>query len=147
MGRLAALAMALASILHAPGAMWPGPSGARAPDTGSGPPPAWVETHTRSLWLAQSSYCWRSGSRGICGDFPPPQYRTGIPTLRVHRGATVRIHFGFTPRSVSLSAPGPAVRLRAARVVEWRPAGSGLVSIFVLAARGDASYVVRVNLV
>ena len=101
MGRLAALAIAFASIAHAPGATWPGPPGARAPDTGSGPPPAWVETHTRSLWLAQSSYCWRSGSRSICADFAPPQYRTGIPTLRVHRGATVRIHFGFTPRSVS----------------------------------------------
>ena len=147
MGRLAALAIAFASIAHAPGATWPGPPGSRAPDTGSGPPPAWVETHTRSLWLAQSSYCWRSGSRSICADFAPPQYRSDIPTLRVHRGATVRIHFGFTPRSVSAAGPGAAVRLRAARVVEWRPTRSGLVSIFVLAARGDASYVVRVNLV
>ena len=105
MGRLAALAIAFASIAHAPGATWPGPPGASAPDTGSGPPPAWVETHTRSLWLAQSSYCWRSGSRSICADFAPPQYRTGIPTLRVHRGATVRVHFGFTPRSASAADP------------------------------------------
>ena len=148
MGRLGdVVAIAFAAVALSPGATWPGPPSASPQTSSLGPPPAWVETHTNSLWLGQSSSCWRRGTHTVCADDFTPQLRTDTPVLRVRRGATVRIHFRFAPRAVSATMfRGPRETLRSARVVEWRPPQSGLFIVSALAARGDASYVARVRL-
>jgi hypothetical protein len=72
-----------------------------------GPPPAWVETQSQSLWLAFSSYCWshRVGDNraAICADMMPPQSRTDLPALNVTRGRPLRFHLAFLPREVHLT--------------------------------------------
>ena len=130
------------------GADWPGPPAAPAPRVkgAAGPPPAWFETRTRSLWLAFSSFCWKTA----CADYLPPQSRTDLPVIAVRRGAMVRVHFAFAPRQVHatifVGTTLKHVTLRPGRIVTWRPTLTGVVSFDVRSAAGSASYVVRVRI-
>jgi hypothetical protein len=132
----------------APAAAWPGPPRTAAPHVkgASGPPAAWLETRTRSVWLAFSGYCWKT----TCADFPPPQSRTNLPVVRVRRGALVRVHFAFTPSEVHATTfAGTTLShaaLRPARTTGWRPPRAGVVSFDVRGASGSASYLVRVRI-
>jgi hypothetical protein len=148
--RLAAVlaVFAAALIAIAPAAAWPGPPRTPAPHVkgASGPPAAWLETRTRSVWLAFSGYCWKT----TCADFPPPQSRTNLPIVRVRRGALVRVHFAFTPSEVHATTfAGTTLRhsaLRPARTTGWRPMRAGVVSFDARGASGSASYLVRVRI-
>src|SRR6266508_6281823 len=94
--------VASAAALGAPAALaWPGRPPVRppSPPADGAPPPAWVETQTRSNWLAYGSYCWTpSDGHAACVDMIPPQSRPELPTVRVARGSTVRIHLAFAER-------------------------------------------------
>ncbi len=106
------------------------------------PPPAWIEVGTTQRWLAYSSYCWRTA----CVDMLPPAMRPDVPTVAVRRGQVARLHFGFQPRSVSVSSVGgPSHRLLPARTARWRP-GAGLYVISVRASAGKAGYLVRIRI-
>jgi len=126
---------------------WPGPPVAAAPRVkgAAGPPPAWLETRTRSLWLAYSSFCWKT----TCADYLPPQSRTDLPVIAVHRGAMVRVHFAFAPRQVHATTfVGTTLKhaiLAPGRIVTWRPRLTGVVSFDVRGAAGSASYAFRVR--
>ena len=129
----------LASLAAAVSLAPPGPPPKIGP---SGPPPAWIEVGGRSVWLAYSSYCWRTRTKTLCADYVPPSYRKDIPTVRARRGEAARLHFGFRPRRVTVGTQ----KLAPGRVTRWRVTKAGLALIFVLAPAGDASYVVRVRL-
>jgi hypothetical protein len=144
---------ALALGASATAAGWPGrpprPSPAVA-GAGAAPPPTWVESHSRSWWLAFSSYCWTASGRAACADFLPPQSRRDLPVVRVARGTTVRLHFGVVPSEVHATLfQGLSlkhVRLRPGAVVSWRPARSGVFSVDIRGSAGSASYVGRLQL-
>jgi hypothetical protein len=97
------------------------------------------------LWLAFSSFCWSTA----CADYVPPQSRTDLAGISVHRGATVRLHFAFAPRQVHATTfVGTTLKhviLRPGRIVSWRPPLTGVVSFDAASAAGSASYVVRVR--
>jgi len=130
-----------------PAAAWPGRPAAQPPHVkgAAGPPAAWLETHTRSLWLAFSSFCWKT----TCADYPPPQSRTDLPGVAVRRGAAVRVHFAFAPSQVHATTfvgmKFKHTTLRPARTVSWQPTLTGVVSFDVRGAAGSASYVARVR--
>ena len=146
LGLIAALAVG-APAAGAKAAAWPGPPATKPPDVkgAAGPPPAWLETRTRSLWLAFSSFCWKT----TCADYLPPQSRTDLPVVAVRRGAMVRVHFAFAPSQVHATTfVGTTLEhatLRPARTVAWRPTLTGVVTFDVRAASGSASYVARVR--
>ena len=142
---LCALALAFASAAAAAAASWPGQPATQPPKLKQpGPPPAWIETATRSRWLAYSSYCWKT----TCADFLPPAGRTDLPLLRLTKGGTVRVHFAFLPRDARVTLitahAGKRFALQAARIVKWRPPASGVAVIEAHATGGSASYVVRI---
>jgi hypothetical protein len=125
---------------------WPGKPGSPPPSLGAGtkgPPPAWIESKTRSWWLAYSSYCWKT----TCADFLPPQGRPDLPAISVRRGLPLRLHLGFRPRQLSISVNGKQTRLAAAQVAQFKPSGSGIVIVSArpAAGGGDASYVARLR--
>jgi hypothetical protein len=111
----------------------------------AGPPPAWVESRTRSLWLAYSSFCWRT----TCADYVHPLSRADLPQLRLPPGALIRVHFAFRPREVHaitfVGKTGKGVALKPARITTWRPRQRGVVSFDVRGPGGSASYVVRLR--
>jgi hypothetical protein len=148
MRSLLALA-AVGLVLTAPAlaSAWPGPPASKPPRLQQpGPPPAWIETRTKSTWLAYSSYCWKT----TCADFLPPASRTDLPIVRVVRGAAVRIHFAFVPRDARVTLisahAGKRTTLQAARIATWRPSASGVAVVETHAAAGSASYAARVVL-
>ena len=134
---------------------WPGPPRSHAPRlTQQGPPPAWVETHSKTRWMAFSSYCWSTAAgatvrKAVCADMIPPQSRSDLPTLKVRRGEVVRIHLAYLPRGVHLTLYRAMsfkhYVLAPRRVLAWRAAGTGVVAVDVRAASGTASYLVRVT--
>ncbi len=134
---------------------WPGPPRSPAPGlTQQGPPPAWVETRTKTRWMAFSSYCWSAPAgattrKAVCADMIPPQSRTDLPTLIVRRGEVVRIHLAYEPRGVHLTLYRAMsfkhYVLPPRRVLSWRAAGTGVAALDVRAAPGTASYLVRVR--
>ena len=134
---------------------WPGPPRSPAPRvTQQGPPPAWVETRTRTRWMAFSSYCWSAPTgattrKAVCADMIPPQSRTDLPTLSVRRGEVVRIHLAYLPHGVHLTLYRAMsfkhFVLSPRRVLSWRAAGTGVAALDARAAAGTASYLVRVN--
>jgi hypothetical protein len=115
-----------------------------------GPPPAWVHTGDDAVWLAYSTYCWKTA----CADYV--ETRCGerrIPTVVVQPGETVLFHLDFNPKSVSLVLDGPEnhsegvgaahAPLAAARTVEWKAYRDGPVTLVAIpSGSGDASYVV-----
>jgi|SRR5579884_148724 len=134
---------------------WPGPPRSPAPRLRQqAPPPAWLETRTKTRWMAFSSYCWSAPAsattrKAVCADMSPPQSRTDLPTLTVHRGEPVRIHLAYLPNGVHLTLYRAMsfkhYVLAPRRVLSWRAAGSGIVALDVRAAPGTASYLVRVG--
>ena len=107
------------------------------------PPPAWVEAGGRSVWAAFGSYCWKTA----CVDMLPPATRPDLPRLTVGRGAVVRLHLRFVPRSATVGLVGgkeTAIHATGARVISWR-AQLGLVGVSVKGASGSATYFVRLR--
>jgi hypothetical protein len=138
----------IAAALLAPAALaWPGKPAKvppKPPNPGA-PPPAWIETQSRSTWLAYGSYCWRT----TCVDMIPPQTRPDLPLVAVKRGRTVRVHLGFSVRSARVSLGGRVVRASldvTRRVVSWQAARGGIVTVFARPEAGDASYHARLRL-
>jgi hypothetical protein len=145
--RLALVAFALAAAAPALAASWPGRPASKPPKLQQpGPPPAWIETHTTSRWLAYSSYCWTT----VCADFLPPQSRPDLPLVRVTRGTGVRIHFAFVPRDARVTLltarGGKRFALGKVRIAEWTPTAAGVAVIETHAAGGSASYAARISL-
>lgn len=139
--------LALWLVVAPSAAAWPGrPPNPPAVQGTTGPPPAWLETPTRSLWLAFSSFCWNT----VCADYMPPQSRTDLPLLSLRRGANVRLHLAFKPTEVHattfVGSRFTHTKLRPAKIVLWRPIRSGIVSFDVRAPQGSAAYLVRLRL-
>ena len=138
---LAALAVAAPAELAWPGRPTKPPP---KPPNAGGPPPAWIQTRAKSAWLAYGSYCWKTA----CVDMIPPQSRPDLPALGVKRGGTVRVHLGFTAKSVSVSLDKRAVRAKleaTRRIASWSATRGGVLTVFARAA-GDASYVARLRI-
>src|SRR5207247_9765523 len=133
---------------------WPAPPSAGQLGTQHlDPPPAWLETAAHSRWMAYSSYCWsapRASTRtAVCADMAPPQSREDLPSLTVRRGAVVRIHLSFAPREVHVTLfralSFKHYVLRPQRVLVWRAAGDGVLSVDVRAAAGSVAYLLRLT--
>jgi hypothetical protein len=125
---------------------WPGRPKADPPQLHQdGPPPAWIETSSRSAWLAYGSYCWTT----LCVDMIPPAMRKDIPTVSVRRDALVRVHLAFRPSKAQvLVIHGDRTntyKLRAARVLTWRPRRAGVVLIDARGREGSAAYLLRLR--
>jgi hypothetical protein len=148
--RVALVLALLAALVVVPAALgWHGRPRTAPPKAPGGPPPAWIETASRSAWLAFGSYCWTSGGVGKCADMIAPQSRTDLPVVRVARGRTLRVHLGFPAKSVSVSVRGRVLPARLSsnrRVVSWRAARAGILTVFVRPTSGDASYHARLRL-
>jgi hypothetical protein len=144
--KLRALILLTAFAAFAPVALaWPGRPSAPPPKTGiaGAPPPAWIETKSRSAWLLYGSYCWRTS----CIDMIPPETRPGLPVVVVPRGTLVRIHLGFRATSASVSVDKKTIRPQVdptRRIISW-PAGRGGILLVFVRAAGDASYVARLR--
>lgn len=143
-GALGALVALVAAV--AAGA-WPGPPTGAAPKLDQpGPPPAWVESTTFSRWLAFSSYCWKTS----CVDMLPPATRPDLPVFRPRRDQLLRFHLRFLPTQAKLTVLNGGMskqyRLRPARVLTWRAAKGGILTLAVHASSGSASYVIRLVL-
>jgi hypothetical protein len=80
----------------------------------------------------------------------PPQSRQDLPTVRMRRGAILRIHLSFLPRAAHVTVfRGLTLehyRLRPGRTLFWRARASGVVSVDVRAAGGSAAYLTRLVL-
>jgi hypothetical protein len=78
----------------------------------------------------------------------PPQSRPGLPAFAVQRGRTVRVHLGFTAKSVSVSIDKTLIRAKldaTRRIVSWSATRGGVLTVFARAA-GDASYIARLRI-
>jgi hypothetical protein len=129
---------------------WAGKPTSPPPSLGvgtKGPPPAWIESRTRSWWLAYSSYCWST----TCADYLPPQGRSDLPLVSVRRGSLLRLHLGFVPGRVTVSIQRGrnqvSRHLPPRRVTQFAPWRTGVLLIAVqVRGSGDASYVARIRL-
>jgi hypothetical protein len=148
----AAIALLVLSVLTPAAMAWSGRpvSPPPKPPNVVAPPPAWSETQSRSMWLAFGSYCWNAAGKATCVDMIPPETMPGLPLLSIKRGATVRVHFGFRPRSVEVAVGTKTVKARlnaAKRLVSWRASRGGVAVVFTRpTVGGDASYVARIRL-
>ena len=125
---------------------WAGPPKTDPPQLQQkGPPPAWVETATRSVWLAFGSYCWTT----MCVDMIPPAMRDDIPRIVAKRGVPVRIHLAFAPRTAHVlvlrGGKQTILGLEPKRLLVWRPRVSGVVLVDVRGAQGSAGYLCRIR--
>jgi hypothetical protein len=124
---------------------WPGRPAIpppKAPRPGA-PPPAWIEAKAKSAWLAYGTYCWKT----TCVDMIAPETRSDLPTFRITRGKTVRVHLGFVAKSVTVSidkAPIRATMSGMRMVASWRATRGGIVTVSARGV-GDASYIVRLR--
>ncbi len=115
------------------------------PATAAGPPPAWAETTARSAWIAYSGYCWKT----TCADYLPPASRPDVPTIRLARGASIRVHFGFRPTKLSITLLGAKTTTTAvapAQVITWRPSEPGVATFSLKGSSGSASYAVKIRI-
>jgi hypothetical protein len=130
-----------------PALAWPGRPAVpppKAPNLGA-PPPAWIEAQARSAWLAFGSYCWKTA----CVDMIPPSTRPGLPTFVVRRGKVVRVHLGFSAKSIAVSIGKKSLRVTVdatKRIGSWKVTEGGILTVFARAA-GDASYVARLRVI
>lgn len=80
----------------------------------------------------------------------PLQSRRDLSTVRVHRGAILRIHLAFLPRTAHVTVFSGLTlkhyRLRPARTLIWRAQAAGVVSLDVRATGGSAAYLTRLVL-
>jgi hypothetical protein len=115
-----------------------------APDHPDGaPPPAWIETARGQRWLAYSSYCWLTPTRGLCADYVDPRRRTDLPRFVVERGEIVQIYLGFVPTEAFVTVRNRLVSTEASRVIDVRVREGGVLIVHLFGRRGDASYVAR----
>jgi len=138
---LAVLAVAVPAAFAWPGRPTKPPP---KPPNADAPPPAWIETPARSAWLAHGSYCWKTA----CVDMIPPQDRPDLPVFGVKRGRTVRVHLGFTAKSVSVSVDKRSIAMKldtTRRIASWNATRGGVLTVFARTA-GDASYVARLQI-
>jgi hypothetical protein len=142
-----AVAAAFAAAAASAAIAWPGQptTPAPRPPQADAPPPAWIESHSRSTWLAYGSYCWKTS----CVDMIAPTARSDLPSLRVERRTVVRVHLGFTAKSINVTRNGRKVRVNVdstGRIVFWHAIGGGIV---IVSAKGfgDASYVAKLRVV
>jgi hypothetical protein len=120
-----------------------GPPGPPPKRPGEGPPPAWVETETGSIWLAYSTYCWGN----TCADFVAPSCsgEQAAPRIELRRGETVRFHLDFDPNEAVLTffaeggEPGQ-VTLDQSRTPTWQADRAGAFTVFGSGDGRDASY-------
>ena len=115
------------------------------PATAAGPPPAWAETSTKSVWLAFSGYCWKT----TCADYLPPASRPDLPTIRLAHGAGIRVHFGLRPSKLSITLLGAKTTTRTVapvQVITWRPGESGVATFSLKGSSGSASYAARIRI-
>ena len=141
------MTLLVALVAFAPVALaWPGRPTSPPPTTGTAgaPPPAWIETKTKSTWLLYGSYCWNTS----CVDMIPPETRPGLPVFTVGRGSTVRVHLGFAAKSTSVDIDKKTVRAKldtSKRLVSWTAGRGGILMASARASRGSASYVTRLR--
>ena len=143
----AVLTAGIVAATFAPAAFgWPGQPKVPAPRpaTSSGPPPAWIESSSRSTWLAYSGYCWKTA----CADYLPPASRPDLPTISIVRGTAVRLHFGFRPSKVTITALGARTSTRnfvPAQIVTWSPRTAGIFTLSLRSPSGTVGYAGRVR--
>jgi hypothetical protein len=115
------------------------------PNAGSsGPPAAWLDDGRRTVWLAYAAYCWDSN----CVRMRSPAARSDIPRIGGLRNRTLRLHFAFAARQVTVSALTTRViqRLKPGRLVLWPVRQTGVVLINVnVPGRGTVSYAVNLR--
>ncbi len=114
-------------------------------DLGSGPPPAYLQTSTAKVRLAQSSYCWGEKGGGLCPHYAPPSCVgfAPAPHVKVQRGERVRLLLGFKPTTLTIQLPvplGPTVKLPPRRTSSFRITRTGVLLVSGADARGDTSY-------
>ncbi|MBA2535833.1 MAG: hypothetical protein H0V20_00170 [Actinobacteria bacterium] len=136
------LGVLLLALLAGAAKAKPGTPPPNVAGTTSEPPAAWFQANGRAAWFAYSSFCWTTA----CVDFLPPARRTDLPRASLSPGQVLSIHLGFIPRSIlarnlTTKASYPLVALRD---TAWRVRGSGIVLIEARAAKGSASYLVRI---
>ena len=143
----AVLAGGIVAATFAPAAFgWPGQPKVPAPRpaTASGPPPAWIESSRQTTWLAYSGYCWKT----VCADYLPPASRPDLPTFAIVRGAAIRLHFGFQPSKVTITALGARTSTRSfapAQVIIWRPRTDGIFNVSLRSSSGTVGYAERLR--
>ena len=129
----------LAVLLAACGSSAASPPTTRSPASKNGPPAAWLETKAGNHWIGFSSFCWRKGNSGLCGDAAAPRCGLqGVPDVNVQSGETVRVHLGYAPTEASVDNGVAGLR---GRTVTWRVAKAGPFLLFTKGEAGDASYV------
>lgn len=136
---LLAAATATAAVAWAGRPSSPPPKPAQA----SGPPPAWIESASRSGWLDFGSYCWRTG----CADYLPPATRPGLRNLKAPLGSTLRIHLAFKPKTLAARVL-PARRfstLKPGESVIWPVRKLGVLEVEAHGAEGSATYVIALR--
>lgn len=79
----------------------------------------------------------------------PPQSRNDLPIFTVRQRSILRFHLGFRPREVHVTL-FQQMRfthdvLSPHRVLTWRAVRSGVISIDVRAADGEAAYLLRLR--
>ena len=139
---ISGLAVSLLALLPGAALAKPGTPPPNVAGTTSEPPPAWFQANRRVEWFAYSSFCWTTS----CVDFLPPVRRTDLPRVSVRPGQVLAIHLAFVPRSVLVRnvTTKASYPLAARRDTAWRVRGSGIVLVEVRAAKGSASYLVRI---
>jgi hypothetical protein len=119
--------------------------GGAVADLGSGPPPAFIQTATAKVRLAQSSYCWGTKGGGLCPHYAPPSCVgfAPAPRVKVQRGERVRILLGFNPKTLTVQLPVPLgrpVSLPPRKTSSFRISRSGVFLVSAADARGNTSY-------
>lgn len=125
------------------------------------PPESTLGFGARSVPGELGSYCWSSGSSGLCVDAAYPQVPRAEKTLTVPAGSVMVFEYGGErpPDQVEAGAEPlgprgkPDGRLRPletgrsgvqVNIPADLPAGEHLVNVFVTVPEGDASYYFRV---
>jgi hypothetical protein len=101
------------------------------------PPTAYVDTGSAHVPLTISSWCWAARCSA-----PIARARRAI---RLHRGATVRIHLRFVPTGIALNVGGAATPwISVGTDVKWKATHAGGLSLTATGEHGFVTYVGRV---
>jgi hypothetical protein len=105
---------------------------------GNGPPRAWLETTSGSIWLGTGSYCWTDPRHSLCVDGIPASCEApGMPHIEVTPSEMVRAHLGFDPAEASVEGASATMR---GRTVSWKATRDGAILLFTRLQGGDVSY-------
>jgi len=100
------------------------------------PPPAYVDTGSRRVPLAITSWCW--GTR--CGAPLGATTRTAV----ISRGSTVRVELKYPAVRADVRVGGKAtLETSHGREVSWRATRSGGLSVYIRYAHGWVIYAGR----